>query len=398
MKVFGIQDLDDLLNQEVLLRADFNVPLLNGEISDSTRIDKTLPTIGYLLKKNSRLVICSHLGRPKEKKETANSLLPVASYLKKHFPIVHFAFDCIGEEVLSLRKNLKAGEILLLENTRYYKEETSNDFDFSRNLAGKADYFVNDAFSVSHRKHSSVSEVCQFVKKSFAGFLLQKEIRFLGELLSLPESPFCVILGGAKVSDKMGVIKSFLGIADTLIIGGAMANTFHKALGYEVGSSLVEEDYLKIASEILALAQKKKTQILLPDDVQVSSSLKEEVHLPNIHSYQEGEKISSGFLAVDIGEVAIQKFTEAIQKAKTVLWNGPMGVFEIPAFSQGTKKIAQAVANCGGKTIVGGGDSVSALNQFKLVDKIDFISTGGGATLEFLEGKILPGIASLSKK
>ena len=394
MKIYRIQDLELEENPEILLRCDFNVPLKDGEIIDARRIEEALPTISYLLEKEVRLVICSHLGRPQGKEEKY-SLLPVKNFLKNFFPSIYFIEDCIGDSVLEARSSLQKGEVLLLENTRFYEEEIQNDIIFSKNLAGKASYFVNDAFGSSHRAHASVLGVCDFVKKSVAGFLLQKELHYLYNILEDPEPPFLAILGGSKISDKIEIIQSLIGKADCLIIGGAMANTFHAALGYEIGASLFEKEKLEMAFNFFTLAKKSKTKLLLPEDVVIGNELSESSETRELLPYSLGGKVEENWMALDIGSQSIKVFIEEIRKAKTILWNGPMGVFEISHFENGTLALAREMAKSKGLTIVGGGDSISAIQKFGLREKMDFISTGGGATLEILGGKTLPGVLNL---
>lgn len=398
MSKLTIRDLD-VAGKEVLMRADFNVPLNDSlVITDDTRIQAALPTVKHLVEAGAKLVLCSHMGRPTEAKEAKYSLKPVADRLAELLEKeVAFASDCIGEDTASLRAGLTDGAVLLLENTRYYGEEKKNDADFAKALAGNAELFVNDAFGTAHRAHASTEGVTHHVSQSAMGFLIERELEYLEGKLAEPERPFVVIMGGAKVSDKIEVISALLEKADTILIGGAMAYTFRKAQGYEIGMSLVEDDKQELALEILKKANEKGVKFLLPADTRITKEFKEGAETWVTEVYGEGGAIPADKEGIDIGDVAIKEFREVLLSAKTVLWNGPMGVFEKDCFSKGTKEVAEAVVESGALSIVGGGDSVTAAVKFGVADKMSFISTGGGASLELLEGKTLPGVAALSE-
>ncbi len=398
MSKLTIRDVD-VAGKEVLMRADFNVPLNDAlEITDDTRVEAALPTIRELVKKGAKLVLCSHLGRPSEEKEEKFSLAPVAQRLSELLEQeVGFVTDCVGKEVAAARAELEEGGILLLENTRYYAEEKKNDAEFAKALAGEAEVFVNDAFGTAHRAHASTEGVTHHVGTSVMGLLIERELDYLEVKLQEPERPFVVIMGGAKVSDKIEVITALLEKADTILIGGAMAYTFRKAQGYEVGMSLVEDDKLELALEILKTAEEKGVKFLLPADTRITKEFKEGAETWVTEIYGEGGAIPADKEGIDIGDVAIGEFKEVIAGAKTIVWNGPMGVFEKDCFAKGTKEIAEAVAESGALSIVGGGDSVTAAVKFGVAERMSFISTGGGASLELLEGKVLPGVAGLSE-
>jgi phosphoglycerate kinase len=401
MSKLSIRDLS-LNNHRVLMRVDFNVPLEDGRVIDDTRIRETLPTIEYALRHGARLVLVSHLGRPKGKRNLAFSLKPAAERLRMLLDKelargenVGFCPECIGPEAEEMAGRLEQGQTLLLENLRFHPEEEANDPKFAKQLAGLADYYVNDAFGTAHRAHASTVGVTTFVQKSAAGLLMEKELQYLGKVLRHPERPFIAILGGAKVSDKIGVIRNLLDKVDALIIGGGMAYTFLKAQGEPVGKSLVEEDKVELARELLKEAKKHKITFLLPTDHVVA----EKIDVNAIVRTVSSGGIPDNMMALDIGPKTVEAFTEEIGRALTIVWNGPMGVFEVSPFAKGTFKIAQAVAeNVGATSIVGGGDSVSAVNAAGVADKITHISTGGGASLEFLEGKKLPGVEALNDK
>ncbi|MFC7336142.1 phosphoglycerate kinase [Haloferula chungangensis] len=396
MAKLSIQGLD-VQGKEVLMRVDFNVPLKDGKITDDTRIQGAVPSIKHLLDGGAKLVLCSHLGRPKGEAKPEYSLAPAAARLGELLGCeVALAPDCIGEEAAAMRASLEAGQVLLLENTRYHNEEEANDADFAKQLAGSADIFVNDAFGTAHRAHASTEGVTHHVSQSAMGFLMARELEYLVGKLENPEKPFLVIMGGAKVSDKIQVINSMMEKADAFLIGGAMANTFRKAQGYEVGNSRVEADKLDLALEILANAKAKGVRFLLPADTRVTQEFKEGAETKCTEPYEKGGETPEGWEGIDIGDVAIEEFVAEVAKAKTMIWNGPMGVFEMDSFAKGTRAIAEAMAANEGVTIVGGGDSVTAVNKFGLDDKMTFISTGGGASLELLEGKTLPGVAALT--
>lgn len=396
MAKLSIRDLD-VSSKEVLMRVDFNVPLKDGAITDDTRIQAAVPSIRQLISGGAKLVLCSHLGRPKGGPEAKFSLAPAAGRLGEILGLtVRLAPDCVGAEVGALRAGLGAGEVLLLENTRFHPEEEANDSAFAEKLAGNAEIYVNDAFGTAHRAHASTEGVTHFVKQSAMGLLMERELEYLDGKLQAPEKPFLVIMGGAKVSDKIQVITALMEKADAFIIGGAMANTFRKAQGYQTGNSRVEADKLDLALDILAKAEAKGVKFLLPADTRITREFKEGAETQVTGIYGEGGETPEGWEGIDIGDVAIGQFCEEIAKAKTMIWNGPMGVFEIGSFAKGTRAIAEAMAKSDGVTIVGGGDSVTAVNQFGLDDQMTFISTGGGASLELLEGKVLPGVAALT--
>ncbi len=383
--------------KRVIMRADFNVPLdSNRNITDDTRIKAALPTIKYILDNGASLILMSHLGRPKTEEDFKKLRLdPVAKRLEEllNKPVKKMD-DCIGEEVKEAAKNLKPGEIMLLENLRFHKEETKNDENFAKELASLAEVYVNDAFGTSHRAHASVEGITHFLKPAVAGFLLEKEINFLGKILENPERPFVVVLGGAKISTKIGVIKNLLDKVDTMIIGGGMVYTFLKSKGLNVGKSILEPDKEVEAFEILKKAQNEKKEFLLPDDTVVADEITENAKTKVVNINEIPEDMGG----VDIGPKTIKKFKNKLKEARTVFWNGPMGVFEIDKFATGTLEIAKTIANLNATTVIGGGDSVAAIKKFGLEDKITHISTGGGASLEFLEGKKLPGIVALEDK
>jgi phosphoglycerate kinase len=401
MSKLSIRDLN-LTGHRVLMRVDFNVPLEDGRVIDDTRVRETLPTIEYALRRGARLVLVSHLGRPKGKPNPKMSLKPVAERLRMLLDKelnpdenVGFCPECVGPEADEMAGQLEKGQTLLLENLRFHPEEEANDEKFSKQLASLADFYVNDAFGSAHRAHASTVGVTKFVKKSAAGLLMEKELEYLGRVLKKPERPFIAILGGAKVSDKIGVIRNLLDKVDALIIGGGMAYTFLKAQGEPIGKSLVEEDKLDLARQLLREAKNHKMKFLLPSDHVVADKIDAGATVKTVASGQ----IPAELMALDIGPKTIGIFTEAISQARTIVWNGPMGVFEVAPFAKGTFKIANAIAeNVGATSIVGGGDSVSAVHAAGVADKITLISTGGGASLEFLEGKKLPGVEALTDK
>ena len=397
MAKLSIRDLD-VSSKEVLMRVDFNVPLKDGVITDDTRIQGAVPSIKLLVAGGAKLVLCSHLGRPKGGFEAKFSLAPAAAALGEILGLtVKLAPDCIGEEVAAQRAALQPGEVLLLENTRFYPEEEANDSAFAGKLAGSAEIYINDAFGTAHRAHASTEGVTHFVKQSAMGLLMERELEYLDGKLQAPEKPFLVIMGGAKVSDKIQVITALMEKADAFLIGGAMANTFRKAQGYKTGNSRVEADKLDLALDILAKAEAKGVRFLLPADTRVTQEFKEGAETKVTAPYEQGGETPDGWEGIDIGDVAIDQFRTEVAKAKTIIWNGPMGVFEIESFAKGTRAIAEAMAASDAVTIVGGGDSVTAVNQFGLDDQMTFISTGGGASLELLEGKVLPGVAALTE-
>jgi len=385
-------DTISVKGKRVLTRVDFNVPMLDGAISDDERIRAALPTIKKLLADGGRVILCSHFGRPKGKPDPAYTLAPVAKRLSELLgKEVIFAADdnVIGENAKERAERLKDGECMLLENTRFRAEEEKNDPEMSKELASLADIFVNDAFGSSHRAHASTAGVAAFVGESAVGYLMEKELKFLGDAVENPVRPFCAILGGAKVSDKIAVIENLLNKVDVLIIGGGMAYTFMKALGYGIGKSLLEEDKIEYAREMMEKAKEKGVKLLLPVDTVIAAEFKNDTEFKTAAL---GE-IPDDWMGLDIGAESIKLFSDAISSAKTVIWNGPMGVFEMPNFAVGTKAVAQALADVdNGTTIIGGGDSAAAVNQFGFGGKMSHISTGGGASLEFLEGKKLPGV------
>lgn len=388
--------------QQVFLRVDFNVPFEPSpegpKVSDDTRIQETLPTLNLLLEKGASLVLASHLGRPKGKPVEKYSLRPIAAHLAKLIQRpVHFASDCIGPIADQARASLKPGEILLLENVRFHAEEEKNDPVFAKKLLGSAKIYVNDAFGSAHRAHASTEGCARLASQAVAGLLMDKELRYLGTELSNPKRPFLVILGGAKVGDKIGVLRALLQKANTILIGGGMSYTFRLAQGRKIGKSLCEPDKVDLAKEILAEAEKRGVKLLLPEDTLIVEKLDFAARQVSPGKFtQPGEDIPDGWEGVDIGPQARQTYAKEIASASTILWNGPMGVFEIPACAEGTFTIAKAVAaNRSAVSIIGGGDSVTAIKQAGVGNQVTFISTGGGASLEFLEGKVLPGVAAL---
>jgi 3-phosphoglycerate kinase len=397
MPKLSIRNLD-VSSKEVLMRVDFNVPLKDGEITDDTRIQAAIPSIKHLLAGGAKLILCSHMGRPKGEANPKYSLAPTAKRLSEILgQNVDLAPDCVGSEAAEMRKNLQPGQVLVLQNTRYHAEEEANDPAFAKSLAGQAQIFVNDAFGTAHRGHASTEGVTKFIPTSAMGFLIESELEYLEVKLQNPERPFLVIMGGSKVSDKIQAISALMEKADAFLIGGAMANTFRKAQGYETGDSRVEADKLDLALSILAKAKEKGVDFLLPADTRITQEFKDGATTQVTGIYGQGGGVEAGWEGIDIGDVAIKEFEIEIAKAKTIIWNGPVGVFEIENFAHGTKAIAEAMAKSDAVTIVGGGDSVTAVNKFGLDDKMTFISTGGGASLELLEGKTLPGVAALSE-
>jgi phosphoglycerate kinase len=403
MQKLSIRDLP-IKDKRVFVRVDFNVPLSEeGRVTDDTRIRETLPTLEYALRNRAKVILASHLGRPKGKPNPKMSLKPVAERLRMLLDHtlesdcnVGFSPDCVGMEAEELSTRLESGQTLLLENLRFHPEEEANDESFAKSLAKLADYYVNDAFGSAHRAHASTAGITKYVEKSAAGFLMQKELDYMGQLLQDPARPFVAILGGAKVSDKIGVIKNLLGKVDALLIGGAMAYTFQKAQGRNVGKSLVEEDKIGLATDLLHEANERGVRLMLPVDDVVAMKIENDVPTRIIDAEQP---IPDGFMGLDIGPKTVKLYLEEIANASTIVWNGPMGVFETPSFAAGTRKIAQAIAkNEDATSIVGGGDSVAAVHQAGVADKISHISTGGGASLEFLEGKKLPGVEALNNK
>jgi len=385
-----VKDID-VKGKKVLVRVDFNVPLKEGVVKDDTRIQAALPTLNYLLDEGAALILCSHLGRPKGSPMPEYSVKPVAEYLGKVMgKTVKFAEDTVGPAAEAAAAALKPGEVLVLENTRFEAGETKNDAGMSKKLASFADVFVNDAFGSAHRAHASTVGVADYIP-AVAGFLMEKEIRYLGQAIANPDRPFVAILGGAKISDKIGVIKNLLQIADQVLIGGGMANTFFKAQGYPVADSLVEDEALETARELLAGGGQK---LRLPVDVVIANAFDNDAET----KVTQMGPVPDGWRILDVGPETVENYSKVIMSAGTVVWNGPMGVFEMPNFAKGTFGVAKAVAESKSVSIVGGGDSVAAINQSGLSDKITHISTGGGASLEMLEGIVLPGLAALADK
>ncbi|MEO8285864.1 MAG: phosphoglycerate kinase [Chloroflexota bacterium] len=404
MDKMTVRDID-VTGKRVLVRVDFNVPLdENQHITDDTRIRASLPTIRYLLEHDAAVILMSHLGRPKGGPNPKYSMAPTAARLQEllgpDVP-VKFVGDCIGNEVADAAATLQTREVLVLENLRFHPEEEANDPDFARKLASLADIYVNDAFGSAHRAHASTEAVAHMLP-AVAGLLMESELSIMGKALEKPERPFIAILGGAKVSDKMGVISHLLTKVDTLIIGGGMANTFSKALGFPIGESLVENDRLKDAEALFGQANLREVPMLLPHDVVIADSFSATANHKVVEIREVPPSVGAeGWWILDIGPETAEKYAESIRAARTVVWNGPMGVFEMEPFAQGTRAVAQAVCDAtrgGATTIVGGGDSVAAIEQMGLADCVTHISTGGGASLEFLEGRVLPGVAALNDK
>lgn len=384
----------DVKGKKVLVRCDFNVPMNEkGEITDDIRIRGALPTINYLINNDAKVILMSHLGRPKGEANSKYSLEPIAKRLATLLnKEVVFAEDdnVVGDSAKKAVSEMKAGDVVLLQNVRFRKEETKNAEDFSKELASLGEIFVNDAFGTAHRAHCSTEGVAQLLP-AVAGYLIKKEIEVMGGALENPNKPFVAILGGAKVSDKIGVITNLLDKVDTLLVGGGMAFTFLKAKGYEIGKSLLEEDKLNLAGELMEAAKEKGVKLLLPVDIVAAKEFSEDTEYRTV----DADSIPDDMMGLDIGKETVKLFSEEITGAQTVIWNGPMGVFEMEAFAVGTKEVAKAVGSCNGTTIIGGGDSAAAVEQLGFADKMTHISTGGGASLELLEGKELPGIAAL---
>ena len=394
MKKVGLKDIK-VTNKKVLVRVDFNVPLNDKlEVTNDARIVAALPTIKYLLDRNAGVILLSHLDRPKGKVIPELSLKPVAERLSNLLQKdVKMMNDCIGNDVKNAVKEMKVRDVILLENTRFHPEEKKNDLEFARELANLGEVFINDAFGTAHRAHASNVGIARYLP-SAVGFLIEKEIKYLGGVLTNPERPFTAILGGAKVSDKIELIKNLLDKADSILIGGAMMFTFLKAEGFSVGKSLVEEDKLELAKDLMQQAKRKKVQFFLPKDSVIAKEFKNDTEFKTVSI----SEIPEEWIGLDIGAKTVEIFRKIILQSKTVVWNGPMGVFEMENFSGGTRGTAEAMAECEGTTIIGGGDSASAIEKFGLSDKITHISTGGGASLEFLSGKELPGIAAITEK
>jgi phosphoglycerate kinase len=394
MEKMTIKDLE-VKGKRVLVRVDFNVPVDGkGEITDDRRIRAALPTINHLAEQGAKVILVSHFGRPKGV-DAQFRMDKIAQRLRDlSGRKVIKVDDCIGEEPQTAAATMGEGDILLLENVRFYKQETGNDPEFARQLASVADLYVNDAFGTAHRAHASTAGVTAYLQPAAAGFLIEKELRIMGKAISNPEKPFVAILGGAKVADKLGVITNLLNIVDTLIIGGGMAYTFLKAKGLEIGKSLVDLEKIEFAREMITQAEAKGVKLLLPVDVVITDDFKN----PTMHKTVAADAIPADLQGVDIGPETIRQFTQVVKAAKTVVWNGPMGVFENPDFAVGTNAIAQAMAEADATTIVGGGDSAAAVEQLGYAAQMSHVSTGGGASLEFLEGKELPGVAALTDK
>ena len=392
-----IEDIN-VTGKRVLVRCDFNVPLQNGVITDENRLVGALPTIKYLIEKGAKVILCSHLGKPKGEPKPELSLAPVAKRLSEMLgQEVVFAADTnvVGENAKAAVSNMKDGDVVLLENTRYRKEETKNEENFSKELASLADIFVNDAFGTAHRAHCSTVGAGQFLEERACGYLIQKELKFLGEAVANPVRPFTAILGGAKVSDKINVINQLLDKVDNLIIGGGMAYTFLKSQGYEIGDSLLEADKVDYAKEMIEKAEAKGVKLYLPVDFKTADRFAADAEV----AITEDQNIADGYQGLDIGPKTVEKFVDVVNNSKTIVWNGPMGVFEFEAFAGGTLAIAKAMAALeDATTVIGGGDSAAAVNQLGFGDKMTHVSTGGGASLEFLEGKELPGIVALDDK
>lgn len=402
MAKLSVRDLE-VRGRRVLVRVDFNVPTeeIDGKvrITDDTRIRESLPTIELLRKKGAKVILLAHFGRPKGQPNPKYSLKPVADHLTQMIPPpVQFSAEVIGPNAEAASKALPDGGVLLVENVRFFKEEEANEDGFAQALAKLGDVYVNDAFGAAHRAHASTAGVAKYMPQAAMGLLMERELQYLKDELAHPDRPFLVILGGSKVSDKIGVIKALMEKADVFLIGGAMAHTFFKAMGIPTGASRIEADKVHLAEELLELAKEKRIKFLVPIDCIETDEFKAGANSRNTPVLSQSQGISEGWQAVDIGRETIALFKAEIARAKTVLWNGPVGVFEIPDFANGTREIAAALAESDAKTIIGGGDSVTAVNQFGYADKMTFISTGGGASLELLEGKELPGVAALTDK
>jgi len=402
MSKLSLRDAD-VRGKRVLVRVDFNVPIEERDgkidITDDTRIHESLPTINYLREHDAKTILMSHFGRPKGKRVEKYSLRPIGDHLHSliNHPVI-FSTDAIGTIPEEIIAHMNAADVALLENLRFQAGEEANDPKFAEALAKLGDVYVNDAFGAAHRAHASTAGITKFIAQSAMGFLMEKELKYLHEELDKPAKPFVVIMGGAKVSDKIGVLKALTEKANTILIGGAMANTFFQAQGIPIGASRVEADKLDLANELVDLAKKRGVKFLLPVDVLEAQEIRAGTAVRNTSRLSRQHGISDGWQAVDIGGATIALYQEEIAKAKTILWNGPVGIFEIPDFAEGTIAIAEALAQSGATTIIGGGDSVTAVKQAGLADKMTFISTGGGASLELLEGKGLPGVAALSEK
>ncbi|MDC7246359.1 MAG: phosphoglycerate kinase [Sphaerochaetaceae bacterium] len=393
MKLQTVKNID-LTGKRVLIRVDFNVPVKDGKVGDDTRIKSALPTIRYILEQEgTSLVVMSHFGRPKGKKNPDFSMAPIADRFSELLgKEVKLASDVISDEVTAQVEALKSGEVLLLENVRFYKEEESNDPEFAKKLAAYGEVYINDAFGTAHRAHASTEGVAHYLP-SAAGFLIEKEVKFFAPLLDNPEKPFVAIIGGSKVSSKISVLESLLRTCDTIVIAGGMAYTFLKVQGHAIGKSLLEEDYIEVARSFLDKAKEKNVSVILPLDHVGATKFDQNAEAVPVDSVD----IPEDLIGMDVGPKTLAAVADALKSARSIVWNGPMGVFEFDSFAEGTKKVAQMVADCEGVTVVGGGDSVAAVNKFGYADRIDHVSTGGGASLEFLEGKELPGIKALEK-
>ena len=395
----SIKDVS-LNSKKVIMRADFNVPLKDGKITDDTRIKAAMPTIKYILEQDgTSLILMSHLGRPKGEKKAEFSLAPVAARISELLnKPVRTAPDCIGDEVKALCSSLNAGEVLLLENVRFHKAETSKDAaerePFAKELAGLADIYVNDAFGTAHREQASTATIAKFSSDAVSGFLIEKEINFFEKILTSPEKPFVAIVGGAKVSSKITVLENLLSKVDKLIIGGGMAFTFLKAMGINPGKSLVEEEYIDTAKEVIEKAKVNNVEIILPVDHIGAKEFSADAEPVKIDS----REVPGDLMGLDVGEKSLELYRNILNSSKTILWNGPLGVFEFDAFAKGTEEIAKLIAGLNAVSVIGGGDSVAAVNKFNLAEKMSHVSTGGGASLEYIEGKTLPGIAALNDK
>ena len=391
-----VKDIE-LKGKKVICRCDFNVPMKNGVITDDTRITAAMPTVEYMLQQGASVILMSHLGKPKGEAKPELSLAPVAarlSELLKQEVIFAQSDVVVDDDVRAKAAALQPGQVMLLENTRFRKEEEKNEEGFCKDLASLAEVYVSDAFGTVHRAHASTTGIAAFMKEAVSGFLIEKELKYLGEAVDEPKRPFVAILGGAKVSDKIVVIENLIKKADTIIIGGGMAYTFLKANGFEVGTSLVDEEHLDFAREVQQKARENGVMMLLPVDSKLGDKFAEDCQTMTADS----NAMPAGWMGMDIGPKTIKVYTDAIKTAGTVVWNGPMGVFEFPALEDGTKAVAQAMAESGATTVIGGGDSAAAVKQFGFAEKMTHVSTGGGASLEFLEGKVLPGVAALNEK
>ena len=391
-----VRDIE-LKGKKVICRCDFNVPMKNGVITDDTRITAAMPTVEYMLEQGASVILMSHLGKPKGEPKPELSLAPVAERIAQLLgrEVIFAKSDAVvDDDVRAKAAALKPGQVMLLENTRFRKEEEKNEESFCKDLASLAEVYVSDAFGTVHRAHASTTGIAAFMKDAVSGFLIEKELKYLGEAVDEPKRPFVAILGGAKVSDKIVVIENLINKADTIIIGGGMAYTFLKANGFEVGTSLVDEEHLDFARQVQQKARENGVMMLLPVDSKLGDKFAEDCQT----MFADSNEMPAGWMGMDIGPKTIKVYTEAIKTAGTVVWNGPMGVFEFPAFEDGTKAVAQAMAESDATTVIGGGDSAAAVKQFGFDEKMSHVSTGGGASLEFLEGKVLPGVAALNEK